>query len=224
MSLPSAATLLRGLAAGIVVVAWSLLGHYGSAGDGNADLAAALATAPLAACFVMLLWQAGKPLWTVAGGLALLGLIAWTWPALRQNVALLYYVQHLGINLALATLFGRSLTGDGQPLVTQFALLAHDGVISPAKYRYTRQLTLAWVIFFLANVGISTLLFGLASAEAWSVFTNLLATPLVGLMFGIEHLVRNRVLPPEDRTTIADTIRGYRASLRRNQPPLAKQP
>lgn len=39
---------------------------------------------------------------------------------------------------------------------------------------------------------------------------NLLPIPSLILMFSIEHLVRHRVLPPEDRTSIADTIRGFR--------------
>lgn len=124
-------------------------------------------------------------------------------------------MQHLGTNLALGTLFGRSLIGNGDALVTTFAKLAHDGVISEAKARYTRQVTIAWTIFFFGSAALSTGLILFAPTVVWSVFVNLLSTPLLVLMFAGEHLIRNRVLPPEDRSSIADTIRGYRASAAR---------
>ncbi|UCV15109.1 COG4648 family protein [Quatrionicoccus australiensis] len=211
----SPAALLRSLAAGMLVVAWAIFAHYGSAGDGPADFSAALATAPILAFAVILLWRAGHPLLIGLGGLAILALLALSWPTLRQNVALLFYVQHLGTNLALGTLFGRSLIGNGDALVTTFAKLAHDGVISEAKARYTRQVTIAWTIFFFGSAALSTVLILFAPTVVWSVFVNLLSMPLLALMFAGEHLIRNRVLPPEDRSSIADTIRGYRASAAR---------
>ena len=137
------ANLLRGLALFALAAAWAWLAHQGSAGEGNADFAAALATLPVVAIVVMLLWRVGNPLWIAGGGLAMLGLLTWLWPALRQNVALLYYVQHLGTNLALAVLFGCSLFGPREALITQFSRKAHSGVISAAKSRYTRQVTFA---------------------------------------------------------------------------------
>ncbi|MFZ2268689.1 MAG: hypothetical protein WAV95_14030 [Azonexus sp.] len=211
----SPAAVLRGLAVGLLVVAWALLAHYGIAGDAPLDLAAALATAPIVALVVILLWRVGNPLWIALGGLAILVLLALSWPSLRDNVTLLYYLQHVGTNLALGALFGRSLLGDQDSLVTQFAKLAHDGVISPAKARYTRQVTIAWSLFFFASAAVSTALFWLAPAAAWSVFANLLGLPLLALMFIGEHLIRHRVLAPDDCSSIADTIRGYRASAAR---------
>ena len=215
------AKLLRGLALFALVAAWAWLAHQGSAGEGNPDFAAALATLPVVAIVVMLLWRAGNPLWMAGGGLAVLGLLAWLWPALRQNVALLYYVQHVGTNLALATLFGRSLLGRREALVTQFSRKAHGGVISVAKARYTRQVTIAWTIFFLATALLSTLLFWLAPPAAWSVFANLLTVPLILLMFAVEYGFRHRLLAPGDRSSVADTIRGYRAATRRGSDTLA---
>jgi uncharacterized membrane protein len=215
MSGLSRAAMLRGLAVGLLVVAWALLSHYGAAGDAPVDISAALATAPIIVLVVILLWRVGNPLWIGLGGLAILALLTLSWPSLRQNVALLYYLQHVGTNLALGALFGRSLFGRQDPLVTQFAKLAHDGVISAAKARYTRQVTIAWSLFFFASAAISTALFWLAPAAAWSVFANLLSLPLLALMFIGEHLIRFRVLAPDDRSSIADTIRGYRASAAR---------
>jgi len=213
MIIPSPAKLLRGLGLVALVVAWAWFAHQGSAGAGNPDLATALATAPLIALVVILLWRVGSPLWPALGGLCTIALLAWSWPALRQNIALLYYIQHLGTNLALAALFGHTLFGRHEALVTQFARMAHGGVLSLAQLRYSRQVTIAWSIFFLANAAVSSLLFWLATPAAWSLFANVLSTPLVAAMFVIEHLCRNHFLPPEDRSSIADTVRGYRASM-----------
>jgi uncharacterized membrane protein len=214
------AQLLRGLAIAVLVAAWAWLAHQGSAGSGNPDFSVALATMPIVVLTAILLWRIGHRPAAVLGGAALLGLLAWSWPALRQNIALLYYIQHLGTNLALAGLFGHTLFGAHEALVTQFARMAHGGVLSPAQQRYSRQVTIAWTIFFLANAAVSSTLFWLATPAAWSLFANLLATPLVVAMFVLEHLCRNIILPPEDRSSIADTIRGYRASMaqRRNNP------
>jgi len=218
------ASVLRAVALLILVVAWAVLAHQGSAGDANPDFSAALATAPIVAIVVMLLWRVGNPLWIALGGLGVLSLLAWSWPMLRQNIAMLYYVQHLGTNLALGLLFGRSLLGPGEALVTQFARFAHFGAISSAKMRYTRQVTIAWAIFFLSTALLSSLLFWLGQTHAWSVFANLLTVPLLALMFAGEHLCRHRVLPPEDRSSVADTIRGYRAAMQHRTDTLANHP
>lgn len=110
-----------------------------------------------------------NPLWVGLGGLGVLALVATAWPYLRENIATLYFVQHLGTNLALGTLFGISLLGERQALVTQFALLAHNGKISPAQARYTRQVTLAWTLFFFVTAALSIGLFGWAPPAAWSM-------------------------------------------------------
>lgn len=219
------AALLRRAAIVIMVVAWATLAHIGSTGDGPPNLAAALAATPLVAIVIILLWRTGNLLWPIAGGLAVLALAAWWWPVLRENVALLYFIQHVGTNLALGALFGRSLVTGREALVTQFSRMAHNGQLSPSRTRYTRQVTVAWTAFFVTMAALSTALFVAAPPAVWSLFANLLTLPLLGLMFAAEHLVRLRVLPPEDRPSIADTIRGYRAAMeQRRNCGLADQP
>ena len=208
--------LLRGLAIGVLVLAWAVLAHYGSAGDGTSNFAAGLASAPLVAIVIILLWRVSA-LWMVLGGLLTIGGLALIWPTVRQNVALLYFIQHLGTNLALGILFGRTLLAGRRPLVTHFALMAHGGKISPTKDRYTRGVTIAWTVFFFGMASVSVLLFFFASAAAWSAFANLLSLLLIVLMFVVEHLVRMRLLPPEDQSSVADTIRGYRLSTERRR-------
>lgn len=224
MNRVSPLAILRGAGVAFLLVAWAVLAHFNSAGSGVSDVGLALAVAPLLAVVVILLWRVGNLIWMVVGGLGVICLLAWSWAGLRQNVALMYFIQHLGTNLALGTLFGRTLNRGRTPLVTQFALFAHNGVIPPSIERYTRQVTIAWTAFFLGNASASVLLFFFASHATWSVFANLLTFPLVLLMFAVEQYFRHRVLPPADRTGVADTIRGYRAAMRHRANSLAKHP
>jgi uncharacterized membrane protein len=220
------AKLLRGLALLCILVAWAFLAHHGSAAESHPDFSAALATAPIA-----------SPLSSCSSG-ASPTRCGWYWaalPCLRCSpgwpgrscgrMSRCFITSSIvGTNLALGTLFGRTLIGERQALVTQFALMAHHGVISPAKARYTRQVTIAWTAFFLLTATVSTVLFWLPLPTAWSIFANLLTIPLIGLMFMAEHIVRHRVLAPDDCSSIADTIRGYRAAMQQSSDPLAKRP
>ncbi len=210
------AQLLRGLAVVVLVAAWAVLAHLGSATGETSDFSTLLGVAPIFAALGLLLWRSRHPLLVGCGGLALVGGLIWAWPMLRQNVALLYFIQHVGTNLALGTLFGRSLLGPGEALITQMARAVHHGDVSERKARYTRQVTVAWTLFFLANALLSALLFLLAPLSVWSVFANLLSMPLIVAMFVAEHLWRARVLPPEERPTIAQVVRAYRLARQGN--------
>lgn len=201
---------LRSLALVALMAAWAIAAYFGSTGQGKPDFNTAVGAAPFVVILVMLLWRGRHPLAVIAGGLLVAGTLAWLWPALRQNVTLLYFIEHLGTNLALAALFGKTLIGPGEPLITHFARIANNGVLSERQLRYTRQATLAWTGFFIANATLSVLLYVLASHAVWSFYASLLTAPLVGLMFVAEHLWRMRVLPPEERPSIADVIRAWR--------------
>ena len=202
--------LARILATGGLVLAWAVAAHEGSVGRGNPDFNALVAAAPLAAA-LGLAGRRGRYRHVALLGLtAFLGAQAAWWPQVRNNVAFLYLIQHVGVNLALATFFGRSLTGPGDALVTRLARLAETPDLSPRKEHYTRQVTAAWAAFFVANAAVSALLYALAPAEAWSVYANILGGPLVALMFLAEHLCRRRVLPPDERPSFATVVRAWR--------------
>lgn len=206
----TALPVLRNLGVLLLMVAWVVAAHVGSAGWGNADFNAVVAVLPIAVALLMALWR--WPQWAVraAGVLAVLALVAWLWPQLRHNVPLLYYLQHLGIHVALGVLFGKSLLGPGEALITRMArrIFAHE--LSERKVRYTRGVTLAWTVFFFVNALVSTLLFIWAPAAIWSIHANLLTGPLVGVMFLVEHIWRMCVLPLHERPGIADIVRAYR--------------
>jgi uncharacterized membrane protein len=210
----TAASFLRGFAVAALALIWVLAAHLGSAGLLRPDLAAALALVPVIAAAWVLPWRAGRRGVAVAGTLGALALLAVLWPALREKAAFLFYLQHLGVNLALAAVFGRTLLRGEEPLISRLSRLAHGGALSAARARYTRRATFAWTLFFLACAAVSSALFWLAPPARWSVFANVLTGPLVALMFGAEYLVRCRVLPAGDRSGLTEAIRAWRGRCR----------
>ncbi len=97
--------------------------------------------------------------------------------------------------------------------MTALARLVHEEM-TPELLGYTRRVTAAWTAFFLAMAALSILLFAFAPIEVWSVFANLLAMPLVAVMFIVENEVRKRVLPLRDQVGILAAVRAFRASMR----------
>jgi uncharacterized membrane protein len=206
----TASTVLRDLGVLLLMVAWVIAAHVGSTGWGNADFNAAVGVLPIAAAVLMALWRLPQWAMRAAGVLALGALLAWLWPQLRHNVPLLYYLQHLGIHVALGVLFGKSLLGPGDALITRLARRIFSHELSERKVRYTRGVTLAWTVFFFVNALVSTALFLWAPPAVWSIHANLMTAPLVALMFLGEHIVRLCWLPPHERPGLAAIVKAYK--------------
>lgn len=111
--------------------------------------------------------------------------------------------------LGLLWLFGRSLRGGREALITRIARFVH-GELSPEKARYTRQVTVFWCVFFagMAISSISILLF--VSVDAWLFFANVLNLPLLGAAFLAEYAYRLVRLPQSARESLTAPIRAYR--------------
>ncbi|WP_018990118.1 COG4648 family protein [Aromatoleum toluclasticum] len=205
---PAVVRVARGLAIAVVVIAWAVAAHYTSALVDESSWGALLAIAPFAVIAAGFAWQSTRRGLMLALLAAATLALALAWPTLARNVGWLYFVQHVGTNLLLGLGFGRTLAAGHEPLCTRVARTIH-GAVSPALARYTRQVTVAWTMFFAGTVAISCLLFAFGTIEAWSTFANLLTMPLVGLMFLGEYLVRLKLLP-DDRSSILDAVRAYR--------------
>lgn len=203
-------SVLRTAGVVLLAVAWAVGAHVASASGEPSHWGAALAIAPLALALSLALWRLPSRWLAALAACASLALLAWAWPALTSEVAFLYFVQHVGVNLLLAAFFGRTLSGPGESLVTRMARKVHGGVLSARQVAYTRWVTKAWTVFFLSLATISTLLFLLAPVAAWSVFANLLGGPLIGAMFVGEYLWRLRCLPPHERSTFAEAVRAWK--------------
>jgi uncharacterized membrane protein len=209
---------LRAAASGLVLLGWIVASHLGSTGRGPVDLHVAVAVAPFLVALAIGFTRLRAPMLKAVAWLVVAALLWVLWPGLRAQVALLYYLQHLGFHLALAALFGASLLGPGDALVTRLARRVHGQELSPGHVRYTRQVTAAWLAFFVLNALVSTALFLFAPREVWSLHANVLTGPLVGAMFLIETAWRRAVLPPHERPSLSAVVRAWRADGQRSQP------
>jgi uncharacterized membrane protein len=120
----------------------------------------------------------------------------------------LWLGQHVVVHLALAIGFGATLASGHRPLITQIAHRVH-GQLSPAMQRYTRQVTIAWVLYFIVMAAASLLLFRWASIELWATFANLVTPLAVSIMFVGEYLLRYRLHPEFERASMMDAVRAY---------------
>lgn len=126
------------------------------------------------------------------------------------GVQAMYVLQHGSIHAVLALTFGMTLRRGATPLITMLAERVHERLV-PGQREYTRALTRAWTIFFVAMIAISLAIYTLLSWEAWSLFCNLL-TPLAAVgFFAVEHLLRYRWHPEFERISMARALRAYRA-------------
>lgn len=210
--------LLVGLLVGGLLAAYAALCHYISTLPEGNVWAVLIAVVPMV---IMILDVARRAQGNIGLGLAALASLAAlipAWPYLKANVSWVYFVQHVAINVSLGLVFARTLVGNQQPLCTFFASFVHPHM-TPAITRYTRQVTVAWSLFFFCVTAASVLLFFLAPLQAWSVFANLLNWPLVGLMFLGEYQARRFFLPPEDRMGVTHAFRAYMAARRAQQMP-----
>jgi uncharacterized membrane protein len=189
-------------------IAYSVLSHYSNLNPQAHDLRTMLALAPMLTLGLVLLWRGSGALVALLATAAAAYLLRTFWPLFAQNFSIVYLFQQAGFYSIMAFSFGRSLLNDRVPLCTQLADRIH-GPLSALELRYTRSVTIAWVIFFLLNLVATFLLYRFAPLRIWSLFVNFCSLPLILLMFVAEYLVRRRVLPQVQRSGLIATLRVY---------------
>ena len=189
-------------------IAYSVLSHYSNLNPQAHDLRTVLALAPMLTLGLVLLWRWSGALMALLAAAAAAYLLRAFWPLFAQNFSIVYLLQQAGFYSIMAFTFGRSLRKGSIPLCTQIADKVH-GPLSALELRYTRQVTVAWVIFFLGNVAANFLLFEFAPLSVWSVFVNFCSLPLILLMFAAEYAVRRRVLPQVQGSGLIAALRVY---------------
>lgn len=207
---PAAAepTTARLATVGAAVGGYALLTNWLMVHAAHQPWAVALVFAPLLALLAGAAWQLRSRALAaaVAGGVALLA-----WVVRSGGVAdidRLYVLQHAGFHLALALVFGVTLRRGATPLISALALSVH-GHLTPTMRDYTRRLTAAWALYFVAMVAVSFALYALAPWAWWSFFGNLL-TPLAALAFFVgEHVLRYRLHPEFERVTLHTAIEAW---------------
>jgi uncharacterized membrane protein len=206
------ARIARGLVIAAAAVAYPVLAHYSAATSAATtlpSLGVAVSLAPSLAILLWLAWRSPRRPLMLLLCAAVGGVLGVYWGALQRNFSWVYFLQHVGTNVMLAAVFGVTLMRGRQPLVTKLAEVVHRGSLEPEVLRYTRQVTLAWTLFFVAVSLVSGVLFCCASIEVWSVFANFLTFPLIVLMFAVEYAVRLRMLPNQEHHSIMEGVRAF---------------
>lgn len=126
-----------------------------------------------------------------------------------DDVNKLYVLQHAGLHAALGITFGITLL---QPLSLIGKLASRVHALTPDMVRYTRNVTLCWVAYFFGMAALSVLVYALAPFSAWSLLANVLTPVALGTLFVGEYLLRYRLHPEFDRTTLMDMVRAWRAN------------
>lgn len=145
---------------------------------------------------LLLLAIAAISYWLMHGGHGRIGLLA------------VNGLSHATLNLFLLWLFGRTLLRGQIPLISQMARHI-NGELKPVMVIYTRQVTIAWCLYFGLQVVISLMLYLFAPIGAWSFFINVLNLPLLVLMFVAEYTYRTISFPLHPRTSILKAIEVY---------------
>jgi uncharacterized membrane protein len=190
------------------IIAYQVLLHFWVAGSAFDPMRAGLVMLPMVALGCWILLRSDHRAWwlgIVAGAAGAAFLLAHGTDA---GMAALYGVPHAVAYVFLLCLFGRTLARGREPLITRLARHTH-GTLSPDMTRYTRRLTLAWCVFFAAQLATSALLLRFASIESWSLFINVLNFPLLGLMFAADYLYRMIRYRDSPQASIATAVQAY---------------
>jgi uncharacterized membrane protein len=122
----------------------------------------------------------------------------------------LYLAQHAGAHLALAAWFGSTLRRGGEPLVSALARRVHRS-FTPAMACYTRNVTLAWTLYFAGMAVTSLALFAAGDFARWSLLANILTPVLTAAFFVGEYLVRYRLHPEFEHVSLLQAVQAYRS-------------
>lgn len=148
--------------------------------------------------------------WAALVMAAVLGALALALPMWQGDRSVLYLAQHVLTNLALCGLFGHTLLGGREPLVTRVARVVRRNDMPDDVLAFTRATTLAWTLFFAGVVAVSVLLYLCASIVVWSTFVNLINGPLVALMFVGEYAVRRYRFRGRPHHGLMESINAFR--------------
>lgn len=95
------------------------------------------------------------------------------------------------VSTVLLAVFGASLWR-GQSMIERLARLREPD-LPPRAVRYTRQVTKVWCGFFLVNGSIAAATAAWAPWSVWTLYNGLISYGLMGALFALEWLVRQRV-------------------------------
>ncbi|HUQ28983.1 MAG TPA: hypothetical protein VM051_10335 [Usitatibacter sp.] len=205
---PERARRARAAATVVASVAFAVAAHFAIVEGLTAQAGALLSLVPLGFLLLWLARRSSRPQ-AVVVLVIVAAIIAWLeFPVLKAHFPSLFFVEHAGGQLILAFVFGSTLVGGREPLVTRFAMLVH-GELPAGVARYTRHVTVAWTVFFCVLFTLSCALYLGGFIAAWSLLANILSPVLVCAMFAVEYIVRYRVFPDWERVGVLGGIQAF---------------
>ncbi len=145
---------------------------------------------PLLAAAAWSGWHTRQPRLLLGCAVALLVLVGVVARGGVEDVNRLYVLQHGGIHLALAFTFGITLRAGAVPLIVAMGERVHR-VFTAEMRAYARRLTAVWVVYFIAMVVVSLIVYALAPWSWWSFFCNLITPVAAVAFFAGEHVWRH---------------------------------
>ena len=111
---------------------------------------------------------------------------------LRETSMLLYYP--VAVNVLLLGLFFSSLFAR-QSLIERFARLSEPD-LPPEGVVYTRRVTQVWCLFFVCNGSFALYTCLKGDVSLWALYNGGISYLLIGLLMGIEWIIRKRLRKP----------------------------
>jgi uncharacterized membrane protein len=96
-----------------------------------------------------------------------------------------------------------------EPVVTALARRMRRTMPDPVV-RYTRRVTIAWCVFFAAQLAMSAGLLTAAPPSVWASFISVWSVPLIAAMVLAEFACRSILMRHEQRTGLIATLAGMR--------------
>jgi uncharacterized membrane protein len=198
----------RTVLVGIGAVAYVTVSHWLMTEAPYSSWNVAVVVGPMLALLLLYLWQRRQRGLGLVSTLALAALVELGWREGSISPGVLHLAQHLVIYTALALAFALTLRGGREPLITTLARRVH-GRLTPAMVAYSRKVTLAWAVCFVAIGLISIALFVLAPFEWWAAFANFGTLVAMALLFVGEYVLRYRLHPEFERASLGAAVRAY---------------
>jgi len=199
---------IRLLVAGAAGLAYVLGSHWLMTSAPASPWNAVVVVAPMLALAAFLAWQRRQRMLGSVAALAAAALVAQAWRGGALPPGTIYVGEHVAIHVLLAFVFGLTLQDGREALVTALARRVH-GSLTPDMVAYSRRVTVAWTVYFVAMAALSLVLYATVPFVAWAAFANLVTPLAIVAMFLAEYLLRYRLHPEFERATLAQAVRAY---------------
>lgn len=198
----------RVLVVGLAGAAYVGASHWLMTSAPASDWNAVVVVGPMLVLAALFAWQRRQRALAALAALLTAGLVFQGWHGGGFAPGSIYVAQHVVIHLLLAVAFALTLQRGHEPLITALARRVHRHM-SAGRAAYTRHLTLAWTLYFVAMACVSIGLYAFAPFATWAAFANLV-TPLAMLaMFVGEYALRYRLHPEFERTTLTQAMHAW---------------